>query len=605
MKNMFIGIVLHAILFYPIIAVYAQPTSDPVEANFLDLSVKKNNNLTIVIAESSNNLSKLASHFSVEKEPSHGYLINPDPSMSIYSKYTSNGIIPLNDTSISKDDHTASILYTPKLNYTGPDSFTFNTSDPKKVGNVFITINPPNSNLLLNATPVERVGVAFVLSIAIVIVIFLITYLIIKRIRNIQQSNKTKFWDIIRDDNWYPSLAIFQFLLWTGIVLFSYLWISLISLFTGTGFLTDIPYNLILVMGISAAVPVIGAVVSEVKYGETTPPSIATTKSVPSDQLRRKLPGFKTMLMENGKITLPRFQMFAWTWIGIIAYLGLLFWEVGGKLGYLENISLPELPILFVSLMGLSQVTYLAAKSVKSTFSSVSEVRPGRLRLQKESNNITIIGSNFGTGQGTIWIEAYPPITEDEKHKYFNPPPKIDPKYIVDYEQAWKDEFMFHPTRLEEQYNVTPNTPRQDNRIEVNLDKIRDKLKPQKYVVRVEKDGLLTYATVDATFEVTYPWVVDVDPADNSTNVPIDSSINATFNEPMRISTIKTSTFILNDSNNNKVAGIVETDGKTATFKPTNNLSYKTLYIATITTEVINEKGNPMPFEKTWSFITK
>ena len=131
--------------------------------------------------------------------------------------------------------------------------------------------------------------------------------------------------------------------------------------------MTDIPYNLILVMGISAAVPVVGAFVSQVKYGETTPPSIATTKDVPSDQLRRKLPGFKTMLMENGKITLPRFQMFAWTWIGIIAYLGLLFWEVGGKLGYLENLSLPELPILFVSLMGLSQVTYLAAKSVKST----------------------------------------------------------------------------------------------------------------------------------------------------------------------------------------------------------------------------------------------
>ena len=228
--------------------------------------------------------------------------------------------------------------------------------------------------------------------------------------------------------------------------------------------------------------------------------------------------------------------------------------------------------------------------------SSVGEVRPGRLRLQKENNIITIIGSNFGTAQGTVWIETYPSITEDEKHKYFNPPRKIAPEYLMEYEQAWKDEFMFHPTRLEEQFNVTPNTQRQDNRIEVNLDNIKDKLKPQRYVVRVEKDGLLTYATVDATFEITFPWVVDVAPADNSTNVPIDSSINATFNEPMRISTVKTSTFVLYDSNNKKVAGTVETDGKTATFKPISNLSYKALYTATITTEVINDKRKSHAF---------
>ena len=231
MKIMYIGFLLQFILFCPIIAVHAQPTLDPVVPDFQDLSVKKNNNHTIAIADSMNNLSNSLSHFSIEKEPSHGYLTYLNPNGNSYSKYISNIIYPLNVTSLSNDGHIASILYIPKPNYTGPDSFTFNTSDPKRIGNVFMTINPPNSNLLLNATPEERVGAALVLSIVIVIAIFLITYLIIRRIRNRQQGHKTKFWDIIRDDNWYPSLAIFQFLLWTGIVLFSYLWISLIPVY--------------------------------------------------------------------------------------------------------------------------------------------------------------------------------------------------------------------------------------------------------------------------------------------------------------------------------------------------------------------------------------
>ena len=101
----------------------------------------------------------------------------------------------------------------------------------------------------------------------------------------------------------------------------------------------DIPEGLILVMGISAAVTVVNGVVSKVKYGETTPPNEPPTKEVPSDQIRKKLPGFRTMLMENDKITLPRFQMFAWTWIGIIAYLGLLFWEVDIKFGQFRKSS--------------------------------------------------------------------------------------------------------------------------------------------------------------------------------------------------------------------------------------------------------------------------
>jgi hypothetical protein len=139
-------------------------------------------------------------------------------------------------------------------------------------------------------------------------------------------------------------------LLWTGVVLFAYFGISLTRLFSGVGVFIDIPYTLILVMGISAAVPLVGAPVSDFKYAGTTPPGVLPTKELPSDEIRRRLPGFKTMLMENDKLTLTRFQMFAWTWIGIIAYLGLLFLEIR-KLGSFESLLLPALPILFVSLL--------------------------------------------------------------------------------------------------------------------------------------------------------------------------------------------------------------------------------------------------------------
>src|SRR5438093_766753 len=90
----------------------------------------------------------------------------------------------------------------------------------------------------------------------VVFLIFLITFLIIMQKRTIgKKIIKTKFWDIVRDDNWYPSLAIFQFLLWTGVVLFAYFGIALIRFFNGIGPFTDIPSNLIYVMGIIATVP--------------------------------------------------------------------------------------------------------------------------------------------------------------------------------------------------------------------------------------------------------------------------------------------------------------------------------------------------------------
>lgn len=79
-----------------------------------------------------------------------------------------------------------------------------------------------------------------------------------------------------------------------------------------------------------------------------------------------RLPGFKTMLKENGKITLP---IPACTWIGIAAYLGTLHVVVVGSLPDFDSLGLPELRFLLVGL------TYTAVKSIRPEFISINEER--------------------------------------------------------------------------------------------------------------------------------------------------------------------------------------------------------------------------------------
>jgi hypothetical protein len=245
------------------------------------------------------------------------------------------------------------------------------------------------------------------------------------------------------------------------------------------------------------------------------------------------------------------------------------------KLRNSESLTLPVLPTLLVSLTGISQVTHLAAKAVRPALVSINEIRPGRIQLHESNNTITILGSNFGK-IGTVSLEYYQPVTEEEKRLHCpRPRERIKKREDADaYEKEWAEEFRYYNTRLEEQLDVTPKTPKwDDNRIAINLDSIRDKLKPREYVVRVEKDGLLTYANLDAAFYVALS-VVKLYPSNGSTNVPIYSSINAEFNGPVRILTVTSSTFVIRDSNNNQISGIITSDGLTATFKPVQGNDY-------------------------------
>jgi hypothetical protein len=111
--------------------------------------------------------------------------------------------------------------------------------------------------------------------------------------------------------------------------------------------------------------------------------------------------------------------------------------------------------------------------------------------------------------------------------------------------------------------------------------------------------------TTGALPDLTPPTVTSTNPADISKDIPINSTINATFSEAINSSTIMANgNFTLKDSASNNIAGTVSYSGITSTFTPTNNLAYATTYTATITKGVTDLAGNAMASIKTWSFTT-
>ena len=448
--------------------------------NITNLDVDENKFLPIELkANATGNLTKVPLDFSIV-QPKHG-VVSP---------------MTINDNGRGR----VLVKYIPTSNYTGKDNFTFsvtaaNASPIISNGTVSLEVN----QFTLIEDPGYRAAVAFVIALIFDFLIFLTAYLILKGRRKNKNINiRFQFWDIIRDGNWYPSLPRFQVALWTAIIIFAFAGIALFRLFSGVDIPASMPSNIFLVLGLTATTLVAGTALSEFKYAGATPPDVPATKEIPSDKVRKKLPKFKTMLMEYDKISLSRFQMFAWTWVGIISYLGLVFLEVNKHLYDSGGLIVPDLPTLLIVLMGIGQGAYLGTKSVKPPFISINEVRPGKISLQKEKNFITILGSNFGT-TGSVWLEYYTPVTEEEMQHC----PSFDD---IDQVNDWIKLYRYQRERVEYCYDITPKTiptipKRQDTRIVTSLDDIISNLKSKEMGARV-KDGLLTYATSDAEYVV-------------------------------------------------------------------------------------------------------
>ena len=100
--------------------------------------------------------------------------------------------------------------------------------------------------------------------------------------------------------------------------------------------------------------------------------------------------------------------------------------------------------------------------------------------------------------------------------------------------------------------------------------------------------------------DTTPPTVVSTSPANNATNVAVNTSISVVFSETIDPASFNTGSLIITGGGTS-VAGTISGNG---TFTPSASLSYNTLYTATITTFVKDLAGNNMAANYTWAFTT-
>lgn len=247
---------------------------------------------------------------------------------------------------------------------------------------------------------------AFMASFAVVVIIIAFAdYLVSRRGGKRDDRNKkdgtwypkAKFRDIVRDDNWYPSLSLFQFVVWTSVIAFLYFGVCLTRIFGGvTGFPSTLPSNLLTLMGISVAVPVISGGVSTFKYRDS---AHANSPFSPREIIEKR--PLSTMLEENNKPSLSRFQMFIWTWIAITIYLGVFIAMIvkPGALQAVENLNLPDIDSTLVLLMGLSQGAYIAGKLGASQSMEITRICPDKAKV---GAIISVFGNEFGGDPDTV-----------------------------------------------------------------------------------------------------------------------------------------------------------------------------------------------------------
>ena len=100
------------------------------------------------------------------------------------------------------------------------------------------------------------------------------------------------------------------------------------------------------------------------------------------------------------------------------------------------------------------------------------------------------------------------------------------------------------------------------------------------------------------------PAVISTDPVNLATNVPLNKTISATFNQVMNPQTVNNTSFTLKEGNN-LVAGVFNFNGSTLLFNPNSPLLIATTYTATLTTGIKNAAGAGLANNFVWTFTTR
>jgi len=112
--------------------------------------------------------------------------------------------------------------------------------------------------------------------------------------------------------------------------------------------------------------------------------------------------------------------------------------------------------------------------------------------------------------------------------------------------------------------------------------------------------------TTGLALDLTNPIIILVNPLDGAIDVPINTTVSATFSEDMDPLSVTTATFGLTGPGGTEVTGTVIYDALTmiGTFEPSSDLMSATTYTATVTIDAKDLAGNPMLLDYVWSFNT-
>jgi len=112
-------------------------------------------------------------------------------------------------------------------------------------------------------------------------------------------------------------------------------------------------------LGINAGSTVISYGVSGAKYPDMEDPNKITRAQEKSGGEPKPL---WTMLEENNQFSITRFQMFSWTLVALLTFLGAFFTMMASLPTPLTQLDIPDVSQTLVALTGISQGAYLAGK---------------------------------------------------------------------------------------------------------------------------------------------------------------------------------------------------------------------------------------------------
>jgi len=103
--------------------------------------------------------------------------------------------------------------------------------------------------------------------------------------------------------------------------------------------------------------------------------------------------------------------------------------------------------------------------------------------------------------------------------------------------------------------------------------------------------------------DATAPTIVNFWPQKDSTNIPVNSTIEATFNEEIQSETLGVGSFRVSE-NGVDISGLLTYNNSKGIFIPSEPLKNDTLYTVNISKDIKDKAGNTLDNEYTWTFRT-